>query len=155
MGSIPPGEMANQLQVHALTIDDDKNNAHCSVTIPFTLNSNGMVFIRLNKSTCESSLVHHRRYKTIISAKNDLGTTNSTGEILFSKSNYYAYNYQGQCGKALSISVLFKRCIFCGFPQKLCSANMRRKVCPYCFCTQAYSGLCSFHEAPPTGSFCQ
>ena len=23
--------------------------------------------------------------------------------------------------------------------------------CPYCFCTQAYSGLCSFHEAPPTG----
>ena len=82
-----------------------------------------MVFIRLNKSTCESSLVHHRRYKTIISAKNDLGTTNSTGEILFSKSNYYAYNYQGQCGKALSISVLFKRCIFCGFPQKLCSAN--------------------------------
>ena len=131
MGSISPGEMPNQLQVHAFTIDDDQNNAHCSFIIPFILNSNGMVFVRLNKGTCGSSLVHHRRYKTIISAKNDLGTTNSTGEILFSKSQYcYAYtgNYLGQCGKALSISVLFKRCIFCGFPQKLCSANMIRNV---------------------------
>ena len=39
--------------------------------------------------------------------------------------NYcYAYNYLGQCGKALLISVQFKCCIFCGFPRKLCSANM-------------------------------
>jgi len=85
MRGIPPGEIPNQLQVHAFTIDDARNNAHCSIIIPFTLNSNRMVFIHLNDSTCGSSLVHHRRFKTIISAKNDLGTTNSTGEILFSK----------------------------------------------------------------------
>ena len=84
MGGIPPGEMPNQLQVHAFTIDDDQSSVHCSFIVPFTLNSNGMVFIRLNKSTCGSSLVHHRRYKAIISAKNDLGTSNSTGEIFFS-----------------------------------------------------------------------
>ena len=91
MGGIPPGEMPNQLQVHAFTIDDDQNNAHCSVTIPFTLNSNGMVFIRLNKGTCGPSLMQHRRYKTIISAKNDLGTTNSTGEVLVSKPLLFYY----------------------------------------------------------------
>jgi len=84
VGGIPPGEVPNQLQVHASTIDDDQNSAHCSVTIPFTLNSNGMVFIHLNESTCESNLIHHRRYKTIVTAKNHLGETNSTGEILFS-----------------------------------------------------------------------
>ena len=38
--------------------------------------------------------------------------------------NCYAYNYLGQCGKALSISFLFKCYTFCGFPRKLCSANM-------------------------------
>ena len=85
MGGVPPGEIPNQLQVHAFTIDDDQNSAHCSVTAPFTLNSNEMVFIHLNKSTCGSGLVHHRRYKAIVIAKNDLGTKNSTGEIHFSK----------------------------------------------------------------------
>jgi len=86
MEGIPPGELPNQLQVHAITVDDDQNNTHCSFIIPFKLNFNGMMFIHLNESTCEPSLTHHRRYKTIISAKNDLGTTNSTGEIRFGKS---------------------------------------------------------------------
>ena len=90
MGGVPPGEVPNQLQVHAFTNDDDKNTATCSVTIPFTLNSNGMVFIHLNESTCSPRLAHHRRYKTKIAAKNDLGETNSTGEILFSKLLQYA-----------------------------------------------------------------
>ena len=91
VGGIPPGQMPNQLQVHAFTVDDDQSNAHCSASIPFSLNSNGMAFIGLNESTCGPKLVYHRRYKTIITAKNDLGTTNSTGEILFSKLLYIKY----------------------------------------------------------------
>ena len=97
MEDIPPGETPNQLQVHVITVDDDQNSANCSIIIPFTLNSNGMMFICLNgmmficlnENTCGPSLMHHRRYKTIISAKNDLGTANSTGKIGFGKSLHY------------------------------------------------------------------
>ena len=85
MESVPPGEVPDQLQVHVFTIDDDQSNGNCSVTVPFTLNSNGMVFIHLNNSTCGPGLMHYRRYKTIITAMNDLGGTDSTEEILFSK----------------------------------------------------------------------
>jgi len=82
---IPPGEVPNQLQVTAFTIDDDQNNAHCSVITPFILNSNGMVFIYLSESTCGPDLMHYWRYKAIITAMNKLEATNLTGEILFSK----------------------------------------------------------------------
>jgi len=77
VGGIPPGEMPNNFSVN-----DGRNDANCS-NIPFILDSNGMVFIRLNESTCASGLVHHRRYKAIITAKNLLGATQSE-EIPFS-----------------------------------------------------------------------
>ena len=72
----------------AFTVDDDQNNAHYSAIIPFILNSNGMIFVRLNKGIYGRSLAHHQRYKTIIAANNEVGTSNSTGEILFSKLLY-------------------------------------------------------------------
>ena len=85
MESIPPGEVPDQLQVHAFTVDDEQSNDNCSVTVPFTLNSNGMVFIHFNNSICGPGRMHYRRYKTIITAMNDLGGTDSMEEILFSK----------------------------------------------------------------------
>ena len=84
--------MPRRLKVCAFTIDDDdQNNAHFCA-FQFAPNSNGMVFIRLNESSCWPSLAHFRRYKTVITAMNDIGAANSTGEILFSKPVYYAHN---------------------------------------------------------------
>ena len=96
MGGVPPGEMPHQFQVYILAVRD-KNNV-CFCVFPFTPNSNGMMFIHLNESTCGPGLVHHRRYKAIVTAKNNLGTTNSTGEILFSKLLQYTHkNVPGVC----------------------------------------------------------
>ena len=78
MGGIPPGEVPN-----TFSVEDVENNAHCS-DVPFTINSNEMVLICLNESTCASSLMSRRRYKAIITAENNLGATKS--EIIpFSK----------------------------------------------------------------------
>jgi len=81
--------MPNKLQAHAFTIDDDdQSNTHiCAV--PFTRNPNGIVFICLNGSTCWLGLSHHRTYNIKIAAVNDLGATNSTGEIRFGKPSIF------------------------------------------------------------------
>ena len=77
-------------QVHAETIDDGNKAFYCTDDIPVTLDSDGRMFIQLNRSTptCTtdtSGLESHRRYKVIFTAKNEAGESNSTGDIWFSK----------------------------------------------------------------------
>ena len=83
--------MPNKFQVHAETVDDDNKLTYCTGDIPMTPDSNGRVLIQLNTSTptCSSdssSLKAYRKYNATIVAKNDLGESNSTREISFSKS---------------------------------------------------------------------
>ena len=80
-------------QVHAETIDNGNKALYCTDDIPVTLDSVGRMFIQLNTSTPKcttdsSSLESHRRYKVIFTAKNEVGESNSTGDIRFSKPLY-------------------------------------------------------------------
>ena len=91
MGAIPPGEMPDGFQVHAETIDTGEKLTYHTDDIPMMPDSNGRVFIQLNRSTPtspsgSSRLASHRRYKATITAQNIAGGTNSTGDIHFSKS---------------------------------------------------------------------
>ena len=85
----PPGEMPDQYQVHAETIDSGDSFPYCTDVIQATPDSDGKVFIQLNAMSCRrhysSSLEPHRKYRTIITAKNEAGESNSTGDIHFSK----------------------------------------------------------------------
>ena len=92
-GAIPPGEMPTRFQVHAKTVDGGDEVVYCTDDIPMTPDSNGRVFIQLSTSTMSvscrrhhsSSLEPHRKYKTVITSKNEAGGRNSTGDIQFSK----------------------------------------------------------------------
>ena len=85
----PPGEMPDQYQVHAETIDSGDSFPYCTDVIQATPDSDGKVFIQLNAMSCRkhysSRLEPHRKYRTIITAKNEAGESNSTGDIHFSK----------------------------------------------------------------------
>ena len=83
--------MPDQFQVHAETIDGGDNILYCTDDIPMSPGSDGRVFIQLNTSTptcthTNNSLKAYRKYNATIAAKNNFGESNSTGEILFSKS---------------------------------------------------------------------
>ena len=85
--------MPDRFQVHAETVDGGDEVVYCTDDIPVTLNSDGRVLIQLSRSTMSlscrrhdsSNLEPHRKYKTIITAKNEVGDSNSTGDIHFSK----------------------------------------------------------------------
>ena len=90
---IPPGEMPDRIQVFAETIDHGNKVFYCTDDIPVIPDSDGRVFIQLNTSTMSvscrrhdsSRLEPHRKYKTIITTKNEAGDSKSTGDIHFSK----------------------------------------------------------------------
>ena len=89
-GAIPPCVVPDLFQIHAETIDNGNKAFYCTDDIPVTLDPDGKMFIQLNASTptCSSdssSLESHRRYKVILTAKNEVGESNSTGDIWFSK----------------------------------------------------------------------
>ena len=81
MRCIPPGEKPVQLQV--TIIDDDEGKVHRSNDTWEDPDSNGTVFINVSNSNI---LEPYRKYNAMITAKNDFGESESTGEISFSKS---------------------------------------------------------------------
>ena len=74
--------MPTRFQVHAETIDGGDKVLYSTDDIPVSPDSDGRVLISITRS---SSLKAHRKYNTIIAARNDFGYSNSTGEIPFSK----------------------------------------------------------------------
>ena len=85
--------MPDRIQIFAETVDHGNKVFYCTDDIPATPDSDGRVFIQLNTSTMSvscrrhdsSRLEPHRKYKTIITTKNEAGDRNSTGDIHFSK----------------------------------------------------------------------
>ena len=80
--------MPDLVQVHAETVDGGNKALYSTDDIPVTLDSDGIVFIQLDASTCapnSSRLKAFRDYTAWIVAKNDFGESTSTGEIPFSK----------------------------------------------------------------------
>jgi len=85
--------MPDQIQIRAETVEDENKLYYCTNDISVTPNSDGRVFIQLNTSIPTSSpdssgLKPHRRYKAVITGKNQAGRSNSTGDIHFSKPSY-------------------------------------------------------------------
>ena len=74
--------MPDQFQVHAETSDGGSKAVYSTDDIPVTLDEGGRVSVSM---TDRSSLKSYRKYNATITAKNDFGESNSTGEILFSK----------------------------------------------------------------------
>ena len=74
--------MPKQCQVHAETIDGGDKILYSTDDIPVTPDSDGRVFVSIGD---RSSLNAYRKYNAIITAKNDFGEGNSTGEITFSE----------------------------------------------------------------------
>ena len=74
--------MPTRFQVHAETFDGGDKVLYSTDDIPVSPDSDGRVLISITGS---SSLKAHRKYNAIITAKNDFGDSNSTGEIPFSK----------------------------------------------------------------------
>lgn len=83
--------MPDRIQIFAKTVDDGNKVFYCTADIPVTPDipgSSERVLIQLNASTptCKPgscSLEPHRRYKAVITTKNQAGETNSTGDICF------------------------------------------------------------------------
>ena len=85
--------MPDRFQICAETVGDEDKLYYCTDDISMTPDSHGRVFIQLNTSIPtstpgSSSLKPHRRYKAIITGKNQAGERNSTGDIHFSKPNF-------------------------------------------------------------------
>lgn len=86
--------MPDRFKIYAETVEDEDKHYYCTDYIAWTRDSDGRVVIQLNTSTptCESgrsSLEPHRRYKAVISAENEAGQSNSTGDIRFSKQSLF------------------------------------------------------------------
>ena len=85
--------MPDRFQICAKTVENENELDYCTDEIAMTPDSYGRVFIQLNASVPtstagSSSLKPHRRYKAIITGKNQAGERNSTGDIHFSKPNF-------------------------------------------------------------------
>ena len=76
--------MPDRFQVHTETTDGGKILHYWSDEISVTPDLAGRVFIELSTND-SSNLEPYRKYRTVITAKNDFGERNSTGEIQFSK----------------------------------------------------------------------
>ena len=86
--------MPDQFKIYAEKVKDEDGHYYCTDYIAWTHDSDGRVLIQLNASTptCEpgrSSLEPHHRYKAVIIAKNEVGESNSTGDIHFSKQSLF------------------------------------------------------------------
>ena len=78
--------MPDQFRICAETVGDEDKLYYCTDDISMTPDSDGRVFIQLNTCTHDNSgLKPHRRYKAVITGKNQAGESNSTGDIHFSK----------------------------------------------------------------------
>ena len=85
--------MPDRFQICAKTVENENELDYFTDEISMTPDSHGRVFIQLNTSIPtstpgSSSLKPHRRYKAIITGKNQAGERNSTGDIHFSKPNF-------------------------------------------------------------------
>ena len=82
--------MPNRFQVHAETIDGGDKILYSTDDIPVIPDSDGRVSVSIAD---RSSFKTYRKYNAIITAKNDFGEGNSTGEITFSEfvSKYLMY----------------------------------------------------------------
>ena len=76
--------MPDRFQICADTVGDE-DKLYCTDDISMTPDSDGRVFIHLNTS---SGLKPHHRYKAVITGKNQVGESNSTGDIHFSKPSF-------------------------------------------------------------------
>ena len=77
--------MPDLFQVYVETIDSGNKAFYSTDDIPVTLDVNpGRVSVII---TDRSGLKSYRKYNATITARNDFGESNSTGEILFSKLN--------------------------------------------------------------------
>ena len=76
--------MPDRFQVHTETNDGGKILHYCSDEISVIPDIAGRVFIELNTND-SSNLKPYRKYHAVITARNDFGVRNSTGEIQFSK----------------------------------------------------------------------
>ena len=74
--------MPGLFQVHVETVDGGDKALYSTDDIPVTLDSDGRVFVSI---TDRSSIKTYRKYNATITAKNDFGEGNSTGEIIFSE----------------------------------------------------------------------
>ena len=77
--------MPDKLQVHAETADGGNKALYSTDDILVIPDSDGRVFVSI---TNRSSLKAYRKYSATVTAKNDFGEGNSTGEIAFSKFAY-------------------------------------------------------------------
>ena len=74
--------MPDQFQVHAETADGGNKALYSTDDIPVNPDLDERVFVSI---TDRSSLKAYRKYNATITAKNDFGEGNSTGEITFSE----------------------------------------------------------------------
>jgi len=86
--------MPDRFKICAKTVEEEDEPYNCTDYIAWTRDSDGRVLIQLNASTptCESGrsfLEPHRRYKAVITAENEAGQSNSTGDIRFSKQSLF------------------------------------------------------------------
>ena len=74
--------MPDQFQVHAETSDGGDKVLYSTDVVRVTPDSDGRVFVSI---TDWSSFKAYRKYNATITAKNNFGEGNSTGQIPFSK----------------------------------------------------------------------
>lgn len=74
--------MPNLFQIYAETIGSGNKAFYSTDDIPVTLDVDGRLTVII---TDRSSLKSYLKYNATITARNDFGESNSTGEILFSK----------------------------------------------------------------------